>query len=133
MKTEDTLIPLVLMGILVLGSFAPVIQVMMLHWTPIFAYPFEMIGGISDYEKLNYANLLYGIICVSGFYLTQKSGFKIILGILTVFFLNSFFTNMWDFKEGDSEPYFLAFLICGFLASLPLLVVGFLKEKRIKK
>lgn len=133
MKTEDTIIPLVLMGILVLSSIAPVIQIMILHWTSIFAYPFEMIGGIADSDTLNYANLLYGVICISGFYFSSKTGFKIIWAVLTVFFLTSFFTNLWEFKEQGSEPYFLGHMVSGFFATLSLLVLGFVKEKRTKE
>jgi hypothetical protein len=131
MKTEDTLIPLTLMGILVLGSFVPIIQIILLQGSAIYLYPFENVFGIEDFKILNFMNLLGGILTVYGFYKADKTGFKLLWAILTVFFFNSFLTFMWDDKGGDPNPYFLGFMISGFLTVLPLVVVGFIKEKRV--
>ena len=133
MKTEDTVIPLILMGILVLGSFAPIIQIILLHGSAIYLYPFENILGIENFKVLNFMHLVGGILTVYGFYKAEKTGFKLLWAIFTVFFLNSFLTFLWDDKGGDPDPYFLGFMISGFLTALPLVVVGFVKEKRIKK
>jgi len=121
------------MGILVLGSFVPVIQIILLHGSAIYLYPFENIFGIENFEVLNFMNLIGGILTVYGFYKAKKSGIKLVWAILTVFFMNSFLTFLWDDKGGDPEPYFLGFMIAGILTPLPLLVVGFLKEKRKEK
>ncbi len=120
------------MGILVLGSFVPIIQIMLLQGNAIYLYPFEMVFGIDDFKVLNFMNLFGGILSVYGFYRTDKSGFKLLWAILTVFFLNSFLTFMWDDRGGDTNPYFLGFMISGFLTVLPLVIVGFYKEKRKK-
>ncbi|MFD2099331.1 hypothetical protein [Flagellimonas iocasae] len=133
MKTENTVIPLILMGILVLGSFAPIIQIILLHGSAIYLYPFENILGIENFKVLNFMHLVGGILTVYGFYKAEKIEFKLLWAILTVFFLNSFLTFLWDDKGGDPDPYFLGFMISGFLTTLPLLVIGFVKEKRIKK
>lgn len=133
MKTEDTIIPLILMGIMVLGSFAPIIQIILLHGSAIYLYPFENIFGIENFKVLNLMHLVGGILTVYGFYKVDKTGFKLLWAILTVFFLNSYLTFLWDDKGGDTNPYFLGFMISGFLTALPLLVVGFVKEKRIRK
>ena len=133
MKTEDTVIPLILMGILVLGSFAPIIQIILFHGSAIYLYPFENILGIENFKVLNFMHLVGGILTVYGFYKTKKTGFKLLWAILTVFFLNSFLTFLWEDKGGDPDLYFLGFMISGFLTTLPLVVVGFVKQKRIKK
>ena len=133
MRTENTLIPLTLMGILVLGSFVPVIQIMLLQANAIFLYPFEMLFRIENFNILNFINLIAGIMTIYGFYRTDKSGYQLFWAILTIFFLNSFLTFLWDDRGGDPNPYFLGFMISGFLTVLPLVIVGFFKEKRIKK
>lgn len=130
MKTENTIIPITLMAILVLGSLAPVVQIILLYGSAIYFYPFEMIFGIEDLRALNLMNLLGGILTVYGFYRARKTVFKLLWSVLAVFFFNSFFTFLWDDKGGDPNPYFLGFMLSGILTSLPLLIVGFLKEKR---
>lgn len=105
----------------------------MLHGSAIYLYAFENIVGITDFKILNFANLIGGILCLIGFYKTGKTGYKMLWAILTIFFLNSFFTFLWDDNGGDTEPYFLGFMLGGFLTTLPLLVVGLIKEKHLWK
>ena len=121
------------MGILVLGSFAPVIQIILLQGSAIYLYPFEMMFGIDDFKILNFMHLIGGIISVYGFYKAKKTSFKLLWAILTVFFLNVFLTFLWDDKGGDPAPYFIGFMIAGILTTIPLLTIGFLKEKRVEK
>ena len=133
MKTENTLIPLTLMGILILGSFVPIIQIMLLQANSIFLYPFEIAFGIENFKLLNFINFIAGTLTIYGFYRTDKIGFQLLWAILTILFLNSFLTFLWDDRGGDPNPYFLGFMISGFLTVLPLVIIGFIKEKRIKK
>ncbi|GGK35809.1 hypothetical protein GCM10007962_32690 [Yeosuana aromativorans] len=121
------------MGILVLGSFAPVLQIILVYGNVIYLYPFETIFGTDDLKVLNFINLISGILTVYGFYKAKKTGFKLIWAILTVFFFNAFLNFMWDENGGDPNPYFIGIMISGFLTTLPLVIIGFLKEKRIRK
>ena len=131
-KSENINIPLTIGGLLLITSFVPVPQIIMLYGNGAFLYPFEKIFNYSDHTVLNYINLLFGVVFLAAFYFSKKIGFKILWAVLSVFFFNGFvfFMEMEFTKGGDTEPYYLGFIISGILAITPLLVTGILKEKK---
>lgn len=134
-KSENINIALVIGAVLTITSFVPVIQIIMLYANGAFLYTFEAILNTSDYSSLNYVNLLFGIISLIAFYFAKKIGFKILWAMANVFFSNGFIIllEMGYTKGGDTEPYFLGFLISGILAIIPLLVTGIIKENTFDK
>ena len=131
-KSENINIPLIIGGLLLITSFVPVPQIIMLHGNGAFLYPFEKILNYSDHTVLNYINLLFGIVFLATFYFSKKIGFKILWAILAVFFFNGFIflSEMELTKGGDTQPYYLGFIISGILAIIPLLIIGIIKEKK---
>lgn len=132
-KSENIYIPLVIGAVLVLTAFVPVLQIIMLYGNGAILYTFETIFNTSDIYLLNFINLLFGIIFLIAFYYAKKIGFKILWAIVSIFFFNGFiyFIEMGFTKGGDSDPYFLGFLVSGIITTIPLLITGILKEKNI--
>ncbi|SMP26699.1 hypothetical protein SAMN06265375_1102 [Muriicola jejuensis] len=90
-----------------------------------------LVDNISE-STLNYVNLYFGILCVIAFFFSKRLGYKILWAIFSTFFLHGFIVFLeLDFTNGgDTSPYFLGFIIAGVLSSLPLLVAGYVKERK---
>jgi len=131
-RSENIAIPLIIGCVLIIGSFVPVLQIIMLQGNGAFMYPFDRIGDNVSESTLNYLNLFFGFFCLIAFYLSEKLGYKVLWAVLTTFFLQGFiFLLEMEFtKGGDTSPYFLAFIIAAILTILPLIIVGYLKEKK---
>lgn len=132
-KSENINIPLIIGAVLIITAFVPVPQIIMLYGNGAFLYPFETIFNTSDISRLNFTNLIFGIFFLIAFYFAKKIGFKILWAIVSIFFFNGFiyFIEMGFTKGGDTEPYFLGFLISGIVTTIPLLITGMIKEKNI--
>ena len=132
LKSENITIPLVIAGVLILGSFAPIIQITMLFGNGALMFLIEQfVDNISE-SILNYVNLYFGILSLIAFYFSKRLGYKIIWAILTTFFIHGFivFIELEFTKGGDTNPYYLGPIVAGVLATLPLIVTGYLKEKK---
>ena len=132
MKTEDTKIPLTTLLIMTVTSFVQVGQIIMLQGQGIFLYPFEKLFGTSEIDVLNNVNLISGFLTVLAFYFAKRTGLKVVLTVLTVFFFMSYLTFLTENMNYEDYPYFIPIMIIGILVTLPLLIVGLIKEK-IKK
>lgn len=132
MRTEDTKIPIITLVVLIVSAFMPLLQIIMLHGIAIYLYPFEKIFGTSNIDILNYAILLGGVSSIICYYFSKRTGTKILWTVLTVFFLNAFITFLTEDMDYHSYPYFLPFIISGIIVTIPLIIVGILKERQIE-
>lgn len=132
MTTEDTKIPLITLLILTVSSFVPVGQLIMLQGQGLFLYPFEKLFATTEMNVLNNVNLIAGILTVTAFYFAKRKGLKILWTVLTVFFFMAYLTFLTESTNYEEYPYFLPIMVIGILVTLPLIIVGLIKEK-IKK
>lgn len=132
MTTEDTKIPLITLLILTVSSFVPVGQLIMLQGQGIFLYPFEKLFATTEINVLNNVNLIAGILTVIAFYFSKRKGLKILWTVLTVFFFMAYLTFLTESTNYEDYPYFVPLMVIGILVTLPLIIVGLIKEK-IKK
>ncbi|SFB54473.1 hypothetical protein [Algoriphagus aquimarinus] len=131
MKTEDTKIPLITLVILMVTSFVPVIQLTMLMGQGAFLYPFNKLLVTPEFKSLNYINLFSGTLTVIAFYISRRRGYKIIWTVLTVFFFMGFLTFVTESTRYEDYPYFIPIMVIGVLVTLPLIIVGIIKEKMV--
>lgn len=129
MKTEDTKIPLITLFILTVTSFVPIGQLIMLQGQGIFLYPFEQLFATTEMNVLNNVNLIAGILTVTAFYFSKKTGLKILWTFLTVFFFMAYLTFLPESTNYENYPYFVPIMVIGILVTLPLIIVGLIKEK----
>lgn len=132
MMTEDTKIPLTTLLVLTLSSFVPVGQLIMLQGQGVFLYPFEKLFATTEIDILNNVNLIAAILTVTAFYFSRRTRLKILWTVLTVFFFMAYLTFLTESTNYEDYPYFLPIMVIGILVTLPLIIVGLIKEK-IKK
>lgn len=130
--TEDTKIPLTTLLVLTLSSFVPVGQLIMLQGQGVFLYPFEKLFATTEIDILNNVNLIAAILTVTTFYFSRRTRLKILWTVLTVFFFMAYLTFLTESTNYEDYPYFLPIMVIGILVTLPLIIVGLIKEK-IKK
>ena len=117
---------LILTGVLVILSFMPIPQILILYLNSALLFLF------SDIWKAEiWINLLLAAGMLILFYRSKKKGYSILFGILAVLFLLPLFAYFseygYEFIEGI--PYFLIGIIFGLLTGGTIMVVEFLKNK----
>ncbi len=133
MRTEDTKIPLITLVVLTVSAFMPVLQIIMLHGIAIYLYPFEKILGTRNNEILNYVILFGGVCSITFYYFSKRTGTKVLWTVLTVFFLTAFIAFLTEDMDYDSYPYFLPLIISGIIVTIPLIIVGLIKERQLER
>lgn len=121
-------IPLIIMGVLVVTSFIPIIQILILTLNGGIMYLFSLLLG----SKELVGNLLLGVegfISLFGlilFYKSIKILWRIFSAVFTVLFLLPLMVYIFGFIETDM--YFVQNLVAGFAVGLILLVVALVKK-----
>ncbi|MCS3556781.1 MULTISPECIES: hypothetical protein [unclassified Sphingobacterium] len=123
--------------ILVVSSFMPVLQVLIMYLNSIIAEPIGVLLSKNDSIGMYLVNSLFSLTMLVLFYFSNTTVAKIFstIGFL-LFFLPLFFystTNLFTDETGRSRLerfYFLQFLIAGFVAGLLLVVIELIKSKK---
>lgn len=121
-------IPLIIMGVLVVTSFIPIIQILILTLNGGIMYLFSLLLG----SKELVGNLLLGVegfISLFGlilFYKSIKILWRIFSAVFTVLFLLPLMVYIFGFIETDM--YFVQNLVAGFAVGLILLAVALVKK-----
>jgi len=121
-------IPLIIMGVLVLTSFLPLIQIIVMTLNGAIIYPLYSIAD-SDEIASRYIFITDSLMSLIGlvlFYVSIKMSWRIFSAIFTVLFLLPLMVLIFGFIETDM--YFLQNLVAGFAVGLILLVVALLKK-----
>lgn len=121
-------IPLIIMGVLVLTSLLPVIQILIMTLNGGIMALFSMLLGSKELVS-NYLLAIEGFISLLGlilFYASIKISWRIFSAIFTVLFLLPLMVYIFEFIE--TNMYFLQNLVAGFAVGLILLVVALLKK-----
>ncbi len=121
-------IPLIIMGVLVITSFLPLIQILVMTLNGAIMYPLYSMADsdeiISKYIFI--ADALMSLIGLVIFYVSNKMSWRVFSAIFTVLFLLPLMVLIFGFIETD--VYFLQNLIAGFAVGLILLAVALLKK-----
>ena len=131
--SENIGIPLIAGTVLLLGSFVPIVQIMLLYGCGAFLYPFrEILDGPGD-KHLNIILLFFAVVSLVGYYFAKGIGLKILWVVLTIFFLNGFifFLEMEFTNGGNNTPFFVGFMITAVLTVAPIFFVGLMKDKKL--
>lgn len=121
-------IPLIIMGVLVLTSFIPIIQILIMTLNGGIMYLFSLLLGGKELVG-NFLLVIEGFISLIGlilFYKSIKLSWRIFSVIFTLLFLLPLMVYIFGFIESDM--YFLQNLVAGFVVGLILLVVALLKK-----
>jgi hypothetical protein len=131
-RTEDTRIPFITLVILILSPFIPVFYVIMMYGIGIYLYLFENLINATKGETLYFVILISGVISIVGFYFAKKTGYKILWTFMTVFFLSGYLAFVTENIKFEKLPYFLPLMISGIIVTTPLIIIGFIKERKLK-
>ena len=121
-------IPLIIMGVLVLTSFIPIIQILIMTLNGAIVSP---LYAITNNDKAAVQNIyifdsLMSLIGLILFYKAIKITRRILSAIFTVLFLLPLMSYIFGFIETDM--YFAQNLVAGLSVGLILLVVALLKK-----
>ncbi|MCH7403859.1 hypothetical protein ACFOUP_10310 [Belliella kenyensis] len=121
-------IPLIIMGVLVLTSFLPLIQILIMTLNGAIIYPIYTIVDNDDIVSryILITDSLMSLLGLIFFYVSFKKSWRIFSAIFTVLFLLPLMVLIFGFIETD--VYFLQNLIAGLAVGLILLFVALLKK-----
>lgn len=129
MKKSNISIPILITLFLVLSSFIPIIQVMILTLNGGLASITEKLFSINSIKTAVVFNAVVSVICLLWYYKQGKLGLEILSAIISVFFLFPYFTfQIGDYIKSE-DYYFLTLMLSGFLTGLVLLIIGFIKKR----
>jgi hypothetical protein len=131
-----TKISLITSAILVVSSFMPVLQIVLLQCNSFIAQPIGMLFGKNDNISIFWVNGIASLCMLLLFYIAKTTGAKVfsILGFL-LFFLPLFYYSTGDFFTDETGSlrlekfYFLQFLIAGIVAGIVLALIELIKSK----
>jgi hypothetical protein len=121
-------VPLIIMGVLVLTSFLPLIQILIMTLNGAVVSPLFAIAN-NDKTAIQYMYIFDSLMSLIGlilFYKSIKTSWRIFSAIFTVLFLLPLMVYIFGFIETDM--YFVQNLVAGFAVGLILLVVALLKK-----
>lgn len=121
-------IPLGIMAVLVLTSFHPLIQILIMRLNIVFIYPLYSITENYEITRkyIFIANSLMSLLGSILFYVSNKMSWKIFSAIFAVLFLLPLMVLIFGFFE--TKTLFIQNLVAGFAVGLILLIVALLKK-----
>lgn len=127
MKNENVTIPLIVSGALVITSFVPVLQILLMYLNGVIIYVIMMLIG--EGESIQYlANSLLSLVSLVLFYKAQKTWWKVCSAVLAVSFFLPLFTYYLGGKVSE-DYYFLPMMLAGLASGITLLIIGLLKSR----
>jgi hypothetical protein len=126
---EDTKIPLITLVILILTSFIPIIQLTLIYLNGALLYLIEYIFYSSKMVLSYEIDLALAILSLVGYAFAKRRVIKISYVILAITFLSSYISFLTENLKYEKYPYFLYFMAQAIIVILPLLVIGYFKEK----
>lgn len=131
-KSANTLIPLIICVVLLVFSFAPVPQIFFLYGNSAILFLFE--GFFDDFNSpyLDAIGLILAFLFLLAYYFARYLVLKILWALLTVIVLHGVIYSLeMEFTAGgDTTPYYLGFIIIAIFSTLPILIVGLIKDRK---
>ena len=131
MKLNEYIISLTFFGALLITSFVPFVQVILMYWHGgIFAVTAD-VTGIDGLDLAIPLNLILTIISLINYFNSKTIGMKILLAILTMFFVNGLTVFGFEKVFGNSDASFYAwqFIVGALLTGIGLFTADFLRHK----
>lgn len=88
MKIEECQIILVILGLFLISSFVPIIQIMLGYLNGAFLYLIQSITTVRGHHLAIPFNSILSVICLIAFWKSKKQSYKIITASLSSFFIS---------------------------------------------
>lgn len=130
MKNENIKIPMVMLGVLVISSFIPLLQIMTMYLNGAILYIIGKLIG-SDGHAIRYvANAMFSLIALGFFYKSRKTIWKVFSAIFVLIFSLPLFAYVFENEVSEDPYYFLPMMLAGLAAGIILVFVGLLKSRK---
>ena len=131
MKLNDYIISLIFFGVLLITSFVPFIQVILMYWNGGILAVTEDITGIDALDLAIPLNLILTLLSLFAYFKSKRIGLKILFAILTMFFINGLTVFGFEKVFGNSDASFYAwqFIVGALLTGIGLFTADFLRHK----
>jgi hypothetical protein len=131
MEIANYKISLIFFGTLLITSFVPFFQIIFMYWNGGILALLENITGIEALDIAIPFNLSLSVITLFAYFKSEKTLWKIIIAILTTFFINGMvvFAFMKIYGNSDANFYALQFITGAILTGIGLFVTDKLRFK----
>jgi hypothetical protein len=133
MLSENIKIPLILLLLLVIFSFIPIPQLIIIYLNAFILVLFDFILINRNLEMFYITNIIGMLFCLIGYIYSVRINFKIMFSLLLVFFSVPFYNLILENFEISEYPYFLPLIIIAILTTTPLFLIGLIKENLNEK
>ena len=119
MKPNDYIISLIFFGALLITSFVPFVQVILMYWNGGILAVSEDITGIDALDLAIPLNLILTLLSLFAYFKSKRIGLKVLFAILTMFFINGLTVFSFEKVFGNSDASFYAwqFIVGAILTS----------------
>ncbi|MDG1314871.1 MAG: hypothetical protein P8P29_05035 [Flavobacteriaceae bacterium] len=131
MKLNEYIISLIFFGVLLITSFVPFVQVILMYWNGGILAITEDITGIDGLDLAIPLNLILTIVSLIAYFKSKTIGMKILLAVLSMFFINGLTVFGFEKIFGNSDANFYAwqFIVGALLTGLGLFTADILRHK----
>ncbi|WP_299756356.1 hypothetical protein [uncultured Pontibacter sp.] len=130
MKDENLAIPLILTAFLLVSSFVPVAQILLIYLNSALVYPITRIAGTDSMAVHYVTDGLLATITLLGFYNSKKTIWKILSAFGFTLFMLPMLLYATEGIFNEEDQYYLRFMFFGTIVGIPLVLVGILKMKK---
>jgi hypothetical protein len=130
MKDENLAIPLLLTAFLLVSSFVPVAQILLIYLNSALVYPITILFGTDNMAVHYVTDGLLAIVTLLGFYYAKKTIWKVLSAIGFILFVLPMLVYATGGMFDEEDKYYLRFMLFGIIVGIPLILVGLLKMKK---
>jgi len=130
MKDENLAIPLILTAFLLVSSFVPVTQILLIYLNSALVVPITILVGTDSMYVHYVTDGLLAIATLFSFYYSKKTIWKIISAIGFTLFILPMLVYTTGGIFGEEDGYYLRYMVFGVIIGIPLILVGLLKMKK---
>lgn len=127
---KKTKLSLIISGVLIISSFVPVLQILILLLNGAIVSLFIPLLKLNDDIAMFWMNALASLVFLAIFYKTQRMGQKILFSLAFILFFLPFLFYSTEHIFRDSEYYFLQFLLTGVVAGGILFLIEMYKARK---
>lgn len=130
MRLNEYIISLIFFGVLLITSFFPVFQVILMYWNGGIIAVIEGLTGIDEPDLEIALNLILTTVSLFAYFKSKKIGVKILFAALTVFFINGLtvfgFEKVFDNSDANFYPW--QFIVGALLTGFGLFTADILRH-----
>lgn len=131
MKLNKYMIPIAFFGILLISSFVPYIQIILIYWNGGILAISEEITGIDALDLAIPLNLIFVLLSVFTYFRSKRKALKILLAFFLTFFINGLtvFSSDKLFDNSTTNIYDWHFMVGAILTGALLFVTDVYRYK----